>query len=235
MGDKSLTLSRDLRPADWLIARVHDFAVNVGSLVPFGFAGYARVLHPAYRMGRGVEVPVRWGEIAKANGKALHAHVQFGSLTGSEQPGLWDREPDEGSLPAAAATRLAAVLGRHTTTPAVCWFAVWDGWADLPSELSDAPTFKLPGRRYVLLRGPIDAAAESLAYGEVPDDRSANLWWPSDHGWCVATDIDLDSTYIGASAAAIAELLAARDLEVLPVRLTDRITGDGNVNGEASV
>lgn len=100
-------------------------------------------------------------------------------------------------------SRFAAILERHTTTPNDSWFAVWEGWAGLAIKPGQAPVFHLPGRPYFLLHGPVSGAVQSLATDPVLDHQSANLWWPSDRAWCVATEVDLDSTYIGASQAAI--------------------------------
>jgi hypothetical protein len=57
---------------------------------------------------------------------------------------------------------------------------------------------------------------------------SCNLWWPDDHAWCVATEIDLDSTYVGASEACIEELLANSKLELARLNLAAGITADSD-------
>jgi hypothetical protein len=54
------------------------------------------------------------------------------------------------------------------------------------------------------------------------------LWWPEDHAWCVATEIDLDSTYLGASLACVEELLANTELEAMPLDVTAGITADSD-------
>jgi hypothetical protein len=65
--------------------------------------------------------------------------------------------------------------------------------------LRACPTFRVPAREYRLLAGPIDAVAESVV--DSPWSQSPNLWWPHDHAWCVATEIDLNTTYIGCTEA----------------------------------
>jgi hypothetical protein len=52
------------------------------------------------------------------------------------------------------------------------------------------------------------------------------LWWPNDRAWCVATGIDLDSTYVGASRQGVARLLAKPALEVVPARIDDSLGED---------
>jgi hypothetical protein len=54
--------------------------------------------------------------------------------------------------------------------------------------------------------------------------RSANLWWPDDHAWIVATEVDLNSTYVGGSSACVADLLDNPGLEVLSATAMDGIT-----------
>jgi hypothetical protein len=116
-----------------------------------------------------------------------------------------------GHLPAHVAERLTAVLARHTTTPEDCWFGIWSGWGALAA---DGPELALPGRAYWLVRGPIGLAAANMA--PEPSEQSASLWWPADRSWCVATDIDLVTTYVGGTPDCIADLLAARGLETAP-------------------
>ena len=45
-----------------------------------------------------------------------------------------------------------------------------------------------------MLSGPIEAVAESMfSLGW----QTPNLWWSDERSWCVATEIDLNTTYIG--------------------------------------
>jgi len=55
-----------------------------------------------------------------------------------------------------------------------------------------------------------------------------NPWWPDDRAWFVASEIDLVSMYVGGSAAAIAELLHDRLLEVVHSSITDGTTADAD-------
>ena len=148
----------DASPAAWIIAGLRGSGESVLSLVPEGFEAYARIFHPAYR-GEPL-APVRWRDVATANGRVAHRVMQWPSITGSfpftsssAQPGLWDWEPEEGSLPEELATILAAVLAPLTATPAQCWFAVWDGYAALALADDQAPVFEIPHRRMLMLTG----------------------------------------------------------------------------------
>lgn len=69
-------------------------------------------------------------------------------------------------------------------------------------------------------------------YGNWPFDQTPNIWWPSDRQWCVATEVDLDSTYVGGPAALIDSLLASPSLEALRANDNDSITiSSDDVNG----
>ena len=57
----------------------------------------------------------------------------------------------------------------------------------------------------------------------IPLHQSANLWWPEDRAWCVATEIDFVSTYLAGSQKLIDAVLAS-GLEVLQVRPSDGIS-----------
>lgn len=111
---------------------------TVGSLVPPVFDAHARILHPAVRRhgAAGGEVQdVAWAQVAAANGRQAHAGTERVAITGSwkyhhgsTQPGVWDDEPAEGSLPAAQAEVLGAVLARFTATAGECFSAVREGY-----------------------------------------------------------------------------------------------------------
>jgi len=209
-----------------------------GWLVPPVFAAYARVLHPAIRYAGDDDVEVSWAEVADANASLAHPLMQWPAITGGwefvheeDQSPLWDDSPAEGHLPVPVAERLAALLRRHTTTPDDCSFGVWNGfgWHPRGAQGPTAPDALLLGREYRLLRGPVELAATNLA--PEPAEQSANIWWPADRAWCVVTDIDLMSTYVGGSTACIEGLLAAADLEVVPSTVFDRVdTGADTLN-----
>jgi len=256
----ALELVTNVEPAAWIVKQLHPFTQDVGSVIPEGYEAYARVFHPAYRNERdGNSVPVRWWEIASANGRIVHPEMQFPGITGSPgpnydpQPGVWDEEPELGSMPKEVAIRLAAILTAYTGTPTSCWFAVWNGFGNLNLP-QDAPKFSIPYRDLFLLRGPLEAVAESPYVGQSadastlicwPDDasveavteapdlgewcyQSPNLWWPEDRAWCVATEIDFSWTYVGGSAACVRAILADPALEALPARIEDGITWDSD-------
>ena len=207
--------------AAWIPTHLHPFAQDVGSVIPAGFAAYARIFHPPVRLaGTGTETAVRWKDIAAANERSIQTEMQLlGSLAVPTQLSssgrvLWDQQPELGSLPRSIAVRLAAILAPHTETPGVCWFAVWDGFAGLRSHVRTAPVVSLPHRNLFLLQGSLEEVGRTLTDVEW-HYQSPNLWWPDDRAWCVATEVDFTWSYVGASLACIQQLLNDPELEVL--------------------
>src|SRR4051794_22407843 len=213
----------DARPSEWVVAGLRDFGASVLSLVPPCFVEVVRVFHPAYRKTGSDRIVVTWAEIAGANGTLMHSGAQLGAITRSErheaegQTGIFDEPPETGTLPLDVLERLANVLGRHTSTPGTCFFAVWDGLGRLPPDVGSAPTFSVPQRRYHLLTGPLEAVSELADAWRPMEPRSPNLWWPQDHAWCVATEVDLKTTYIGADHACAQEVISLDGIEAARV------------------
>ena len=169
-------------------------------------------------------VAVAWADIASANGTRMHAGVQLGSITRNEahesegQPGVFDQPPETGNLPRELLDSLIGLLARHTSTPGKCYFAVWEGWGWSPREVRSAPTFSVPQRSYHLLTGPLESIRQLAdAWQPSGPPRSPNLWWPQDHAWCVASEVDLKSTYIGADAECAQDLIALPGVEAAAI------------------
>jgi hypothetical protein len=216
----------DARGAEWVATGLRGFGESVLSLVPACWSEYVRVFHPAYRGAGSDRVGVAWADIAGANGTRMHAGAQLGALTGSEryewegQPGVFDRPPETGSLPRELLDPLTDLLAAHTSTPGACYFAVWDGAGWLPPEVRAAPRFSVPQRTHHLLTGPVEAVrelADALQGSPLGAPRSPNVWWPQDHAWCVATEVDLKTTYIGAESSCAKELISLSGVEAAAV------------------
>jgi hypothetical protein len=94
-------------------------------------------------------------------------------------------------------------LKAATTTPELCWFAMWEGFGGLENTVVPE-RLALPNRNYLLYSGPVDRALESPMD---PVDQSPNLWWPEDRAWFVGTEIDFDSTFVGGHDRLIAALV----------------------------
>jgi len=230
--------------AAWIGGRLAPFdAFKVTSVVPGGFGAYARVLHPAEEPRWGQRL-VRWAEVAAWSGTPLRADAQFHTVAlppvrpGRDAP--WSSQgPREGSLYPPDAEALAGLVREWTATPEQCWFCLWDGYGwggtlltpagqpsvrlpdPVPEPVRQGPRVRLPQRDYLLYAGPAEAVLAAAPLSG--DDQTANLWWPADRAWCVASEIDLPWTYVGGPAGLIGRLLADERIETLPAGPDDPV------------
>lgn len=209
----------DATAADWVTSALRGSG-TVTSVVPAGFDAYARVLHPpSDEDGE----PARWADVAAATSRALSPLVQWEEVStvlrgGRTRPGWDGEEPDAGNLDPDVLAALLDVLAEHTSTPQACSFCLWEGWGGIVGE-PDQPRVHLPGRELVLFTGPLAAAARtgSRVALDLFVPQSPNLFWPQDRAWCVATEVDLDSTLVAGSTALVEAVLASPALEAWPV------------------
>jgi hypothetical protein len=225
---EGLVVQTDTSPAQWIQESLPRYPwATVGSIIPSGFAAYARVLHPAHEQGQDKSwTAISWSEIAERNGKVIHPLVQFERIAGlsddpnDHPPGI--ARPPEGDLPSELIEPLIQNLRRFTRTPEACLFLLWKGYGDLQmlEGFDSYPEVEVPGREYLLISGNLEG------FNLFEAKRSSggpNLWWPEDRSWCVATEIDLDSTLVGGSDKLIRELLSDPDVEAVPARLEDSV------------
>ena len=59
--------------------------------------------------------------------------------------------------------------------------------------------------------------------------QSPDLIWSSDHSWCVATEIDFDSTLLGGDAALVDAVLADPALDAWPIDSEDCVGSSGDL------
>jgi hypothetical protein len=228
---RTVTSAPSSAPADWLRDGVRGFAVDVGSLIPARFDACARVFHPA--LGRDGS-KITWEEVAAFNGRVFHPAAQWPAIAfvsdltdvndlQTPPPGApWEAPPSEGSLDRDDAVTIGALLAVHTRSPEEILYAAWEGWGGLDDAIRSAPTFALPSRNYHLLTGALEAAAESV-YADESWYQSFTYWWPSDRAWCLATEIDFDSTYVAGSEECIADVVGHPALEAERVAFTQGV------------
>jgi hypothetical protein len=226
--------------------------VTITIVVPAGFEAYARVLHPAETPDNGDRL-IRWADVAAWSGMPLRNDAQFHSIAlpptdPGGPPPYGSQGPMEGSLYPPDAEVLAAIARDWTATPEDCWFCVWDGYGwdtastfavltetgrspevteeprpdPVPGPVRDGPRVHLPNREYFLYTGPAEdvVAVASLdgTSGQIP-----NIWWPADRAWCVASELDLEWTYVGGPRGLIDAILADDRIEALPAEANDPV------------
>lgn len=263
MAPGVLRVSDDVSAAAWIASRLEGRFGAVTRTIPTGFAGYARVCHPANdRAGR----LATWSEVARQTGRHAHPLMQWHALVGSADPlnmtgSLWPGgDPQRGNLLPEVLARLCDVLADHTATPKRCFFCLWEGlgWirkgsirpavarpsgaGAAPVSCDDpiAPAFsaddlkrprlRLPNRDYLLLAGPLEAALQ-LGYWHGPASfapQSPNLFWPTDRAWCVASEIDFDSTLVGGTVELVDAILEPPEFDSWPVEPDDSLAYDAD-------
>ncbi|MPZ00579.1 MAG: hypothetical protein GEU97_21910 [Actinophytocola sp.] len=109
------------------------------------------------------------------------------------------------------------------------WPKARPGLVPSPSSFAvlTGPRLRHPGRDYLLFSGQLETAIETgfdVRFGS----QSPNLFWPADRTWCVATEIDFDSTLVAGSTSLIDDVLTDPALEAWPVHPGDSLTHDGD-------
>ena len=186
-----------------------------------------------------------WHELVGFGPEGFAAYARLRFIPDPRYPGQRETDVEVGEDFPTETVRLRAVLEtlrRHTRTPEDCYFCLWKGWGldvwgDLegeseplrrpriapafPDAVLNGPRVDLPHRSYLLFRGTVadfgDWGAADMWPGQprlqMPDPAFV---WPADHAWCVANDVDPHWAGIGASAAAIDELVNDPHLDVVP-------------------
>jgi hypothetical protein len=185
-GWVGLHLCTDVSAADWLVSQQQPWH-RLAARGPLGYPMYARA--------RFIPDPSFEGQ------REIDVHVADGALTGFEQLGI-----------------VLEILARYTATPEDCYFCLWDGWS-APRFGDHLPKVAIPNRAYWLFRGTITdfgdwgaAGDKRLPYGQAPDPAFV---WPADRAWCVARDVDPHFATVGATAGAIAHLVADSRIDVV--------------------
>jgi hypothetical protein len=230
---RDLQPSADVAAAAWIGPQLAGEFGAVTLQVPNGYEAYARICHPT----SGDANPATWSEVAQMTGRRTHALMQWHALVGSSDPlnargSIWPgARPPHGNLVPEVLSPLCDVLDSHTDSAGRCWFCLWDGWGWIDEAFSrvdlSRPRVELPHREYLLFAGPLHAALD-LTRSHGRWRQSPNLFWPEDRAWCVATEIDFDSTLVGGSAQLIADILAAPPLESWAVKPDDSLAFDAD-------
>jgi hypothetical protein len=203
-------------------------------------------------------VCVKTGRVAHAlmQWQSIISPLEDGRSRSASGDMPWDGdEPLVGELEPQILAVLCRILEGHTDPVLGCFFALWEGWGWIPGGESTAvlqalrteppaaavqPAFREevmtgrrlhhPGRDYLLFFGPLEAA---MHIGHRPSQdwfvpQSPSLIWPMDNSWCVATEVDFDSTLIAGDSHLIDAVLDAEDVEAMPVEPGDSLDDRGD-------
>jgi hypothetical protein len=165
--------------------------------------------------------------------------MQWHALVGSSDPlnitgSIWPGpNPQRGNLEPDVLIALCELLGVHTATPQDCCFCLWDGygWFDrepapvFTAEEWGRPRVELPHRSYLLLTGALAAASQIAS---PPFRQSPNLFWPADRAWCVATELNFDSTLVAGTDQLIDAILKSPSFDAWPVQADDSLAANAD-------
>lgn len=253
-----LRVVEDIGSAEWIAPRLGGQFGAVGLTVPRGYPAYARICHPATNTAdepvSWSEVAEATGRRPHA---LMQWHAIVGSPDHLNMRGsLWDgADPSRGDLAHSALAVLCDRLAEDAGGEPDCYFSLWEGYGELDGygwlEAATRPHSKvddrkrhtltldeigrarsrlrLPGRNYVVLAGPLRGALRigSFSLGMFWP-QSPNIFWPADLTWCVASEIDFDSTLVGGSARLIDAVLDTPELDAWPVGPDDSLAYDAD-------
>lgn len=121
-----------------------------------------------------------WWDLVRFGPPIFDVYVRIALVDGT------DRDGEHLSLRMALAT-----LADHTTSPAMGYAAIWEGWT---SPAPSAPQVAIPHRTMLLFTGPVAELrdAPGLAwYGSAEGvHQEPHLVWPEDRAWCLACEVD---------------------------------------------
>ena len=220
-----MTLKRcsDLSAADWITACDCPWQ-QLAEFGPPAFPAYARLRFlpdPVYN-GQS-ENDVDSDEHGPSEPAQLRAVLAvLGRHTGT--PGdcyfcLWDgwgpplHDHDGRLKPDASKQATGAV-------PAIDPGMISTGWAEFPSPARHEPMVVIPNRAFYLFRGAVaELGDRGPAQGRPGQPGTGFIApafvWPADHAWCIANDVDPHWAGIGADTAAINQLIADPQLNVV--------------------
>ena len=191
----------------WIVTAIGGAEGTVGSLVPRGFAGYARI-----------------GNLQSSSSRRA-------------APDESHPYSAEGTLSAPVLERLIANVESLTPDSAClfaywdgwAWLHGPPQHQSLPPEKSVRPEaslsgelLPLPHRDYRVYQGSLHDV-RSFSTSAKTYAHSPNLWWSTDRTWIAVTDIDLPSTFIGGPPNLVEGLAQDPALSAQRVSLSDRL------------
>lgn len=211
----SLSYCSDVSPAEWLTAGETD----AWQLITFGpacFADYARlrfIPDPAY-LGQ-LESDVEDDDIPESEAAVVRGVLNVLARHTTTPTDcffcLWD---GWGSAIHGGDGLRIANFDTGTVTRGPLMAPAFD------QRVLHGPKVSIPHRDYFLFRGPLADFGDWGAANYLPDRPRTDMpnpafIWPVDRAWCVTNDVDPHWAGIGATAAAIDDLLASPALDIV--------------------
>lgn len=132
---------------------------------------------------------------------------------------------------------LAEILAGHSVPSQDIFQAVWDGWGgfepgrhNIPTGAGTTLTVAKGLRKYWVFRGSMAEFVRppwfDAEWGH--SEQTPNLAWPADRSWCMASEIDFDSTLVGGTAELISAVVHSSGLESLEVTPSSDLSWQGD-------
>ncbi|MGH3508447.1 MAG: hypothetical protein ACRDO2_14715 [Nocardioidaceae bacterium] len=212
----TLTLCRDLSPADWIVHSVLPWQQLVG-FGPAGFDAYARVrfLPDPMRPGQSEndveadwrldQLPTLWDVLATHTAADDCYFCVWEGFGPSELDGDNDAAyVDDESAVTKTTDAQPGLAPKRTSSSSNTWL----------------PKVVVPNRAYWLFRGPLSDVGSWDTAQDLPrtirlEAAEPAFVWPADHVWCVALDVDQHWAGIGADSPLITKLTSDPRLDVV--------------------
>lgn len=233
------------------LSDVEGFKINpnghgVGAVVPMCYESYVWLPNPAWKWveperdgavvyeSRGLEadlwaLPVKWSEVAAANGKQMNKKAQWTEICGphtnyGERAVLpnqnWTWAPRQQNIEPSAVHTLAEVLSQWTSRGDRCLSGQWEGsgfdWETKARIEFPDWTYYVWSCRFGDL---IDWLKQPDSY--VRDSEMPHVVWPEDRSWFMAILYSGYSSYV-AGPRQMTDAILESDLEAYEVELTDQ-------------
>jgi hypothetical protein len=152
---------------------------------------------------------ILWKDLFKKFDLKFHPEVNAESLTRVFPGKSWPRHlvgPIEGSLDEMSLSTIVRILMKNSESQNCFYYFDLMKTSDLKEHL---------------YAGSLSDLKEPL--GDAHLRETPTYVWPEDKEWCLFTDHDLTSTFLGGTDRIVNEVLNSEVLEALPARLNDRI------------
>ena len=233
------------KPGDVEGFDIHPVGRGIDGVVPLGYQGYVWLPNPAWKWVEPTHegalkfdpsdqetelmaIPVKWSEIATANGKRMDRksrwHEICGPFTDHGEKALspsqnWTWAPQEQNIEQSAVVVLEDLLSRWTSHGDRCLCGKWEGGSDWDSKV----LLSFPNWTYYIWSCRYD---DVITWLKQPDsyERSSDMphvIWPEDRSWFLAILYSGISTYV-AGPRDLIDSIVASDLEAYEVEPSDQ-------------
>ena len=234
------------QPADIEGIEINPDALAIDGCVPLGFEAYVWLPNPAWkwvepdhegaiameasdRKPSRFALPIKWSEVAAANGKQMTKHTRWHEICGPHSdygsralsPSQnWTWAPQEQNIEQSAVDILENVLSRWTSLDDRCLSGRWEGSSDWDTEVRLAFanwTYYVWSCRFGNL---VDWLKQPNTFER--ERQMPHVIWPQDRSWFLAILYSGFSSYVAGPREMIDAILDS-ELEAYEVKTSDQV------------